>query len=399
MRPFPVEFTHLRRMTDDTGLLEHALGKIPRRREGYTTDDNARALWMCVEWMRAAEHLNVSATAPDAAVREARARVEGLGELADVYLSYLVWVQGQDGWFHNNVAYGGRFEPEEPSADCQGRALWATACAALWLPREDQSWVAQGLCKTGFRALDRIAHPRGWAHALSAAALLLREADAHDHLGADFLAWVHDEIPRVIRDLALRLVGLYERASRPGWHWFEPVMTYSNGVFPWALWEAWPVLEEARVKRIASDSLAFLADRMTAPHGHVRPIGNRGWCTPERAAQWDQQPIEVMKLALACRAAHAATGDAAYREIIRRCREWYHGANDLGVSMVDPEDGACFDGLCEHGVNANCGAESTLSYLICEAIHLPFVAGLDTARVIPSAPVPGADRRASASGV
>ena len=35
---------HLLTMTDDTGILQHAIFSVPNTREGYTTDDNARAL-------------------------------------------------------------------------------------------------------------------------------------------------------------------------------------------------------------------------------------------------------------------------------------------------------------------------------------------------------------------
>ena len=35
---------HLSNMTDDTGMLQHAIFSVPNTREGYTTDDNARAL-------------------------------------------------------------------------------------------------------------------------------------------------------------------------------------------------------------------------------------------------------------------------------------------------------------------------------------------------------------------
>ena len=38
---------HLDRMTDSTGLIQHAIYSIPRRDSGYTTDDNARALRLC----------------------------------------------------------------------------------------------------------------------------------------------------------------------------------------------------------------------------------------------------------------------------------------------------------------------------------------------------------------
>ena len=45
MEHLPVLNTgHLLTMTDDTGMLQHAIFSVPNTREGYTTDDNARAL-------------------------------------------------------------------------------------------------------------------------------------------------------------------------------------------------------------------------------------------------------------------------------------------------------------------------------------------------------------------
>ncbi len=40
----PLKLDHLRNMTDETGILQHAIFTIPNYHEGYTTDDNARAL-------------------------------------------------------------------------------------------------------------------------------------------------------------------------------------------------------------------------------------------------------------------------------------------------------------------------------------------------------------------
>ena len=39
-----LNFDHLRRLTDDTGMLQHATFNVPDLRHGYCTDDNARAL-------------------------------------------------------------------------------------------------------------------------------------------------------------------------------------------------------------------------------------------------------------------------------------------------------------------------------------------------------------------
>ena len=45
-RPYelpPLKLDHLFRMTDDTGIFQHAIFNVPNYREGYCTDDNARA--------------------------------------------------------------------------------------------------------------------------------------------------------------------------------------------------------------------------------------------------------------------------------------------------------------------------------------------------------------------
>lgn len=356
MRLLPVKLTHLRRLTDDTGIIEHCIGKIPRRKEGYSTDDNARALLACVEWGRIARRSG-----------DAEA-VEQLEHLADTYLAFLVWVQKEDGRFHNNVAYDRQWETEQPSDDCLGRALWATATAALREFDRDRSRIAQHVCRSGFRAVDRLRYPRGIAFSLSAASLLVREAESNRRLEPVFRDWVLRELPAVARRLGEELLQHYRRHSRPGWRWFEDIMTYSNGVFPWALFHWHRTFPSREAEQTARESLDFLIEKMTAPGGFIRPVGNQGWCTPQGVSQWDQQPVEVMKLAMACEQGYAVTGDAAYRATLDKCRAWFYGDNDHGAPMADPSDGSCCDGLNEDGPNRNRGAESTLAYLLTEAI-------------------------------
>nr|MBO2496621.1 glycosyl transferase [Bacillota bacterium] len=356
-RPLPVKLIHLRRLTDDTGIIEHGIGKIPRRKEGYSTDDNARALWTCVEWGKIARRTGDAEAA------------EQLARLSDTYLAYLVWVQKEDGHFHNNVAYNRRWEEEEPSDDCLGRTLWSTATAAVWDPDGDRSRIAQHLCQSGFRAVDRLRYPRGFAFSLSAACLLLREAEANPRLEPLFRNWILRDLPATAERLGKELIQRFRKHSGPGWRWFEDVMTYSNGVFPWALFQWHRTFPSREAEQTARESLDFLIEKMTSPEGFIRPVGNRGWCTRQGGSQWDQQPVEVMKLAMACEQGYAVTGDAGYRDVLKKCRAWFHGDNDLRVPMADPADGSCCDGLTENGPNRNRGAESTLAYLLTEAIY------------------------------
>jgi hypothetical protein len=362
LRPFPVKLEHLRRLTDDTGLIEHCLGKIPRRNEGYSTDDNARALWLCVEWMRYAERT------------QAAEQLRTLSPLVDTYLAFLLWVQRDDGQFHNNVFYNRTFEPETPSDDCQGRSIWATAFAAIHLRDQDRKNAAQQMCYRGFRTVSRLQFPRGRAHALAAACLLLCAMESGQGEQNWFSDWVKAELPQVARNLADHLIQQYRRNQQPGWRWFEPMMTYGNGVFPWALFHAYSALKDASVLAVATESLEFLMEKMTAPQGHIRPIGNQGWCSPSSISQWDQQPLEVMKLAVACAQGYRVTSNPDYLKALENCVAWFHGKNDLGVAVADPSDGGCCDGLMENGPNRNQGAESTISYLLTEAVYHNLVA-------------------------
>ncbi|MFC4600211.1 hypothetical protein [Cohnella hongkongensis] len=399
-------FAHLRRLTDDTGLLEHALGRIPRRREGYTTDDNARALWTVTEWLAFGEE-TIGA--------DNRQRLE---RLADVYLAFMLWAQEDSGWFLNNFAYDRTLEPEEISHDCQGRSIWA--CADAWirlagLRRETARTIFERTLPT-FGAIGSL---RGRAFAMASCAHVLQ---ASREGAIDLPLDVKSELQHHLERLESLLIRAYRDFSSPSWRWFEPVMTYSNGVLPWAMLRVYRFTKRAESYRVGMESLGFLVEAMTAEEGWLRPIGNEGWCAHDSSAisRWDQQPLEMFKLALALTEAalaerlaesensrlvgsarsHGASDSPAERGggagrpggMVRSatggssllgkephrssfalrslCRDWFYGANDLGVPVADPEDGSCCDGLTPYGPNINCGAEAALSYLMTEALCL-----------------------------
>jgi hypothetical protein len=394
-------FAHLRRMTDDTGLLEHALGRIPRRREGYTTDDNARALWTATEWLS----FNDATIASDTR--------DELTRLADIYLAFMLWAQEDDGWFLNNFAYDRTLEPEEVSHDCQGRSIWA--CADAWIrlkgPHRETARVVFERTLPTFSRIDSL---RGQAFAMAACAHVL-QADGEDRL--DLPLDVKSELHHQLIRLESQLCGAFRDFSDPQWRWFEPALTYSNGVLPWAMLRAYRFTRRSETYRTGIESLSFLIEAMTAEEGWLRPIGNDGWCTSdsEASSRWDQQPLELFKLALALEEAALASklarqeqndllvgtaraggagslhsergggvlgrttlgsdgfrlGDEQlghYRALSGLCRDWFYGENDLRAPMADPTDGSCCDGLTPYGPNINCGAEAAISYLMTEAL-------------------------------
>lgn len=359
MRQSPVSFRHLERMTDGTGLLEHCLGKIPRRKEGYTTDDNARALWACAEWLQLIGPGN-----------DREPLRNKLLQLIDRYLSFLLWVQREDGSFHNNIAFDRTPEPEQPSDDCLGRTLWACAVACVKLENTGRQQAAQEMFLKAIERTSSMTFPRGWAYAMAACSLLLRHARrSGEQPKGPFNQFIHSALPAYVDRFEEKLVSLYRRHADREWRWFEPVMTYGNGVIPWGLLHAYGVTEREETRDIAKESLDFLIEKMTGEQGVIRPVGNRGWCTREHRSDWDQQPLDVMKLALAAGQAYVVLGQRDYLEIVKKCRDWYYGDNDLNIALVDVEDGSCCDGLRADGVNENQGAESTLSFLLTEAVY------------------------------
>ncbi|WEK53487.1 MAG: hypothetical protein P0Y55_12960 [Candidatus Cohnella colombiensis] len=395
----PPSFTHLRRLTDDTGLLEHAVGRIPRRREGYTADDNARALWTVTEWLsRSPKELNVDD------------RTELL-RLSDVYLAYLLWSQRENGWLHNNYAYDRTPELEQLSHDCQGRSIWA--CVDAWIRLDGPSRdTARIIVERAMPTLSQIDSHRGQAYTMAACAHLLG-ASEQGLIALPESMYVHCK-QQLVR-LEQLLNDAFNHFTDDNWRWFEPAMTYGNGVLPWAMLRTFRYTTRSDTLHTGLLSLSFLLKVMTADEGWLRPIGNECWYTSERTSRWDQQPLEMFKLALALNEAiqalqemqpvhslasvkskaitHIAgytnghprstgfeasvsgttlyTDVSQYRTQLTLCRSWYYGNNDLGMPMIDSFDGSCCDGLTQNGPNINCGAEATLSYLMTEALSRP----------------------------
>jgi uncharacterized protein YyaL (SSP411 family) len=352
LSPSVVKFDHLERMTDDTGLLEHCLGRIPRRQEGYSTDDNARAIWACMEWL-------------DLLRDDESAERRRLYQLLDRYLAFLLWAQREDGWFQNNFYFNRMPESESRSDDCLGRSLWAAAAAYLNLEDAARRRVAAEILRRALSASGELQFLRGQAWGLATCCLLLSKRRDGSTLPSGV---TEADLINLADVFEQRLLDAYRTHRTDDWRWFEPQITYANGLLPWALFVAYRYHRRVDTLEAAKESLDFLVDKMSGRDGVIRPIGNRGWCDGERRADWDQQPIDVMKLALAAREAYQVLGDDAYREVVRRCRDWFYGDNDLGIPLVDPSDGSCCDGLTPDGPNLNRGAESTLSYLLTEAM-------------------------------
>jgi hypothetical protein len=328
-----IPLNHLDRMTDSTGLIQHAIYSIPRRESGYTTDDNARALRLCAAlWGRyPTDHMLNRVT---------------------TYLSFLEHARCPVRGFHNFLSYQRDWLDAEGTGDSQGQAVRALAA------------VLGSCLPDGYRAL-----ARELIDAVTPALADLRSLRAQAYV---ILAWGHlsrsevrdmEAVESVARSAAQRLVECYRRSQRPDWPWFESRMTYANAVLPHALFVAawcWP---EEDFLDVAETSFAFL-NRETTVGDVFWPVGNSDWYSRgEEKSPYDQQPVEAATMVEAALAAFGFLGDEKYRATYRRAIAWFHGQNSLSQPLVDVQCGACCDGLQASGMNRNQGAESTLAYL------------------------------------
>lgn len=331
---------HLDRMTDSTGLVQHAIYSIPRRESGYTTDDNARALRLCTRlWVRQHD-------------RRMLKRISG-------YLSFLEHARCPVRGFHNFLSYQRDWLDAGGTGDCQGQAVLALAeVLGSDLP-DGFRMLAHELIRGVLPALAELRSLRAQAYVILASGLLLAAGVKNV-----------EPLETIALSAAQRLVECYYRSRRPDWPWFESQMTYANAVLPHALFVSarhWP---QEDFLEVAKTSFDFL-DKTTTDEDVYWPIGNSDWFPHgEEKSLYDQQPVEASTMADAALTAFDLLSEDRYLATFRRAHRWFHGDNSLRESLVEVTCGACCDGLQPCEVNRNQGAESTLAYLWTELHNL-----------------------------
>lgn len=329
---------HLMRMTDSTGIFQHALHVVPDFQHGYCTDDNARAFLLCCQL---AELGGTSAAVP-------------LEALSTTYLAFLAAaLQPASGRFRNFMSFDRRWLEDEGSEDSHGRALWAlgTGTALALLP--GQRSLCARLFEAGLAAVSRFTSPRA-----SAFALLGIEAYLGTHPD-------HGKARATRARQVAKLVRLWQDFATPDWPWFEVGATYENARLCQALILCGHAIGHDEACRIGLKSLGWLVSIQKTPNGSFRPIGSNGFCMRGGGhADFDQQPVEAQAMVAASLCAGRFTGDPAWHREARRAFDWFLGRNDLAVPLSDPLTGGCADGLHPDRRNENQGAESTLAYLL-----------------------------------
>jgi hypothetical protein len=329
---------HLHRLTDDTGLLQHATFAVPNYAEGYTTDDNARALVLTV-LLEQLGHPNSL----------------GTDNLASRYLAFLGHaLNPANGRFRNILSYARTWSDELGSEDCHGRALWALGTVLGRSKDQALRGAAGHLFEIAVPAAVAFTSPRAWAFALLGIQEYLDcfpgDRDAH----------------KMSSVLANRLIELYRAIQSPDWHWFEDVLAYSNARLPQAVLIAGRRNSDHEMISVGLGALNWLTEiQRCAEKGHFVPIGSQGFYRKgcERA-RFDQQPVEAGGAVSACLEAYRATGDDRWRKEAWSAFNWFLGDNDLKIPLYDATTGGCRDGLHPERVNENQGAESTLAFLM-----------------------------------
>jgi glycosyltransferase involved in cell wall biosynthesis len=323
---------HLKKLTDDTGLFQHAKFTVPNRDFGYCTDDNARAvIAMSLYYAHNPE--------PEAM------------KLLDTYLSFIIHSQNSDGSIKNFMNFDRTWRMDEPAHDAFGRVLWAFGTVMANPPAPQYLSIAKDCFDQSVHRVEKQL-PKGMAYSILGMSDYLKQFP-----GAI-------DIKRQLELAADGLVRQYEESHYPDWQWFEEILTYDNAVLPHAMYVAGMALDNKRYREIADITCEFLlANIFTGTHFSF--VGCKGWYERgQKKATFDQQPIEAGGTVMMLGAAYQATRNERFLILQRKAFDWFLGQNDLHLPLYDFKTKGCNDGLTPDGVNMNQGAESTLSLLL-----------------------------------
>jgi hypothetical protein len=311
---------------------------VPNYPEGYSTDDNARALIVAI----LLEEMGIDTRT-------------GPLDLASRYLAFL-WLafDPTSKRFRNCLSYERQWQEPGGSEDSHGRALWGLGTVLGRTKDAGLRGAAGRLLELAVPAAVEFRSPRACAFAL---------------LGLDeYLESFPGDRAAVNGANALgdRLLESYRANRSQDWKWFENTLAYSNARLPQALIRAGKRSANDAMVSAGLEALNWLTKvQRCDTKGHFVPIGSHGFYSDKtEKARFDQQPIEACAAVSACLEAYRATRESRWRAEAWTAFNWFLGDNDLQIALYDPSTGGCRDGLHPDRANENQGAESTLSFLM-----------------------------------
>jgi glycosyltransferase involved in cell wall biosynthesis len=330
---FPViKIDHLNNLTDNFGIFQHAKYTMVRKKLGYSTDDNARALIVCALLYK---------TTPN----------PELIRLIKIYLNFISFVQRSSGSFANIVNARKRKDHSQED-DVQGRVVWALGKVLTldYLP-QDILHQTESLFNKSLTVSLKVKSPRAVAFVMTGLYFYLKK-------------FPNKKIYSMFVKLADKQVQLYKNNSTTDWQWFEDYLTYSNSKLSESIYYAYDITRSKKYLNAAEKTLSFLKE-ITFGEDHYSPIGQAGWYFKNKERSYfDQQPEDAAAMVQTKIIAYKITKDRQHLKDALTAFKWFLGKNHLGLMVYDEVTGGCLDGLGKNHLNLNQGAESTISYLL-----------------------------------
>lgn len=328
-------FGHIQKMTTDFGMIQFAKISTPDIHSGYTLDDNARALIaMCTSYELFQDESDL--------------------DLIHKYLFFIKHCQHANGQFLNYVNEGKEFtiqNTKENLEDSTGRAIWALGFLISHAKTLPLYLIidAEELIENALPHLINI-------HSTRAMAFIIKGLYSQNK---------KNNLP-LLETLADRMVQMYKHEKTNDWHWFENYLTYGNSTLPEAMFCAYLSTNKEEYKNIAVESFEFLLSKIIV-NGKLKVISNKGWHVKDKIAKnviGGEQPIDVAYTIMTLARFYFVFNKIEYKQKAQLAFSWFLGNNHLHQIVYNPCTGGCYDGVEEHNVNLNQGAESTLSYLM-----------------------------------
>ena len=329
----PFSLNHIKRLTDDTGIIQHAKFGIPNLKEGYCLDDNSRALLMVLMAYRQ--------------MKDIRAL-----DLSPIYLSYIHYMQNVDGTFRNFLSFKRNFLDKVGTEDSFGRTIWALGYLLGNAPNDAYYQTGKLVFFNASPNFEKLKSIRSIANTMIGISYYLKSNPSDDSM------------TERLRNMTQSLIKHYEENQTSDWEWFESLLAYDNGILPLALLHSAEILNDDKITRTGLKSMSFLT-KHTLKDDYLSIIGNEKWYKKDgERSVYAQQPIDAMAMVLMYHQAFHVTKDKDYLNKLYTSFLWFLGENDLRMSLYDFETQGCCDGFESYGVNRNQGAESSLAYLI-----------------------------------
>jgi glycosyltransferase involved in cell wall biosynthesis len=330
-----INLKHIKKMTTDFGIIQFAKIANPNVNSGYTLDDNARAL------IALCQHY------------ESFGNEKDLG-LINTYIQFIKYCLKPNGTFLNYVNEQKEFTDQnhqENLEDSNGRAIWA-----LGYTSSLKDILPVNLTNEAENLLERAIPNVEIIHSTRAMAFIIKGLCYQNKKGNSNL----------IEIFANRLVQMYKHEKTTEWFWFEDYLTYGNSLLPEAMLCAYLRTNRIEYKKIAKESFDFLLSQ-TFTDGKIKVISNKGWHIKNKTKEIQiggEQPIDVAYTILALEKFYSTFNKDDYKHKAIWAFNWFLGKNHLHQIVYNPCTGGCYDGVEEHNINLNQGAESTISYLM-----------------------------------